>query len=341
MKVRGLIQRVIHLTRTMRCLEMSEDDLIVLGGKGAAESDGGSGKGGKKRRRGVKKKVKVQGEGGSRNKSKVWDVFDKVTMPDPNEKGKVLSKAKCKYCKKMYAYIQGSTTSTLSRHMKNCDMYKKHIAEKLDQKLLSFAPSKAGESGSSLPTITSPKDYNHDQVKKLIAKMIIVHEYPFRMVEHTWFNIVMTYLNPLYQFIGRKTIKAECLKVFESEKEALAKIIKGVDFISLTTDLWKMAKKFLIVPATSVSSESTFSTGGRTLDDYRSSLSPSTVEALICASSWIRGAHDGTRRYVVCYSLTICSSWFLFFCLTLITLSIFRKKMRRMTSRIFHFQKAL
>ncbi|KAG2589223.1 hypothetical protein PVAP13_5NG248781 [Panicum virgatum] len=128
--------------------------------------------------------------------------------------------------------------STLSRHMKNCDMYKKHIAEKLDQKLLSFAPSKAGESGSSLPTITSPKDYNHDQVKKLIAKMIIVHEYPFRMVEHTWFNIVMTYLNHLYQFIGRKTIKAECLKVFESEKEALAKIIKGVDFISLTTDLW-------------------------------------------------------------------------------------------------------
>jgi len=103
----------------------------------------------------------------------------------------------------------------------------------------------------------------------------------------------------------------------------------------------KMAKKFLTVPATSVSSESTFSTGGRTLDDYRSSLRPSTVEALICASSWIRGAHDGTRRYVVCYSLTICSSWFLFFCLTLITLSIFRKKMRRMTSRIFHFQKAL
>ena len=32
--------------------EMSKDELIVLGGEGAAESDGGSGKGGKKRRRG-------------------------------------------------------------------------------------------------------------------------------------------------------------------------------------------------------------------------------------------------------------------------------------------------
>lgn len=55
-----------------------------------------------------------------------------------------------------------------------------------------------------------------------------------------------------------------------------------------------MAKKFLTVPATSVSFESTFSTGGRTLDDYCSSLSPSTVEALICSSSWIRGSHDGS-----------------------------------------------
>ena len=60
----------------------------------------------------------------------------------------------------------------------------------------------------------------------------------------------------------------------------------------------RMAKKFLTVPATSVSSESTFSTGGRTLDDYRSSLSPSMVEALVCSSSWIRGAHDGST-YVV------------------------------------------
>lgn len=48
----------------------------------------------------------------------------------------------------------------------------------------------------------------------------------------------MKYLNPAYQFIGRRTVRAECLKVYESEKESLAKALKGVDFISLTTDLW-------------------------------------------------------------------------------------------------------
>jgi hypothetical protein len=67
----------------------------------------------------------------------------------------------------------------------------------------------------------------------------------------------------------------------------------------------RMAKKFLTVPATSVPSESTFSTGGRTLDDYRSSLSPSMVEALVCSSSWIQGSHDGSMTYVVSCSFII------------------------------------
>ncbi|KAJ1278207.1 hypothetical protein BS78_04G061300 [Paspalum vaginatum] len=225
---------------------MSEDDLTVIGGNDAdlvtvdESNDSGKrdGKRGKKRRKGVK--INVKTEGGSRTKSKVWDVFDKVSVPDPLNKKNMLSKAKCKHCGQHYAYTQGSTTTTttLSRHMNVCDGYKKEIEKKLDQTLLNFAPSKAGESGSGLPTITAPKNYNHEQVKKLIDKMIIVHEYPFRMVEHTWFNIVMRYLNPSYAFIGRKTIKAECLNVYHSEKETLAKALKGVEFISLTTNLW-------------------------------------------------------------------------------------------------------
>jgi ribosomal protein L32 len=174
--------------------DMSEDELTVLGGKiGDAdnvtidESDDSKSKKGVKRRH---KKVKTA-EMSKKGKSKVWDVFTKVNVSDPSEKGKMISKAKCNYCKKLYSYIQGSTTSHLSRHMKISDGYLKHVAQKLDQSLLNFAPSMAGESGSGLPPITSSKYYNHEQVKKLIAKMIIVHEYPFRMVEHTWFNIVM------------------------------------------------------------------------------------------------------------------------------------------------------
>uniref|UniRef100_A0A453AHB8 HAT C-terminal dimerisation domain-containing protein n=1 Tax=Aegilops tauschii subsp. strangulata TaxID=200361 RepID=A0A453AHB8_AEGTS len=49
-----------------------------------------------------------------------------------------------------------------------------------------------------------------------------------------------------------------------------------------------MARRFLPIPASSVSSESTFSTGGRILDDYRSSLKPYMVEALVCGGSYIK-----------------------------------------------------
>lgn len=74
-----------------------------------------------------------------------------------------------------------------------------------------------------------------------------------------------------------------------------------------------MAKRFLAVPASSVSSESTFSTGGRILDDYRSSLKPETVQALVCASSWIRASQNDNSAPipVVCNAMIIFDSLFL------------------------------
>ncbi|KAH0661760.1 hypothetical protein KY284_026691 [Solanum tuberosum] len=50
----------------------------------------------------------------------------------------------------------------------------------------------------------------------------------------------------------------------------------------------KMARDVLSIPVSTVASESTFSTGGRILDSYRSSLSPKTVEALIYTQQWIQ-----------------------------------------------------
>lgn len=52
-----------------------------------------------------------------------------------------------------------------------------------------------------------------------------------------------------------------------------------------------MAKDVLAVPASTVPSESAFSTGGRIIDPLRCSLSTDTVEALICAQSWLHTTH--------------------------------------------------
>jgi hypothetical protein len=44
----------------------------------------------------------------------------------------------------------------------------------------------------------------------------------------------------------------------------------------------------LAIPISTVASESAFSTGGRILDDFRSSLTPFMIEALVCSQDWLR-----------------------------------------------------
>ena len=54
--------------------------------------------------------------------------------------------------------------------------------------------------------------------------------------------------------------------------------------------LAKMAKDILAIPVSTVASESAFSTGGRVLDTFRTSLTPRMVEALVCTQDWLRAS---------------------------------------------------
>ncbi|KAL2897681.1 putative AC transposase [Bienertia sinuspersici] len=49
-----------------------------------------------------------------------------------------------------------------------------------------------------------------------------------------------------------------------------------------------MARDILVIPLSTVASESTFSTGGRTLDPFRRFLTPKMVQALIGTQDWLR-----------------------------------------------------
>ncbi|CAN1309731.1 Zinc finger BED domain-containing protein RICESLEEPER 2 [Linum perenne] len=63
--------------------------------------------------------------------------------------------------------------------------------------------------------------------------------------------------------------------------------------------LQRIARDFLAKPITSVASESAFSSCGRLLDSHRSKLHYKTVEAMLCARSWVK---DETSRGILFFS---------------------------------------
>ena len=54
--------------------------------------------------------------------------------------------------------------------------------------------------------------------------------------------------------------------------------------------LSQISRDVLAIPISTIAFESTFSTGGHVLDSFRSSLSPNTIEALICTQNWLKDA---------------------------------------------------
>jgi hypothetical protein len=60
--------------------------------------------------------------------------------------------------------------------------------------------------------------------------------------------------------------------------------------------LARMACDVLSTPASTVPSESAFSTGERVVSDFRSRLSTDTVEALICLQDWMRAAAPSPEK---------------------------------------------
>ena len=56
--------------------------------------------------------------------------------------------------------------------------------------------------------------------------------------------------------------------------------------------LSQVARDVLAILVSTFASEFAFSTGGCVLDPFRSSLSPNTVEALICTQNWLRTKHS-------------------------------------------------
>ncbi|KAH7658200.1 Tam3-transposase (Ac family) protein [Dioscorea alata] len=168
---------------------------------------------------------------GRKKISKVWDVFEVIEEKEHNF---FVKKHKCKYCHRKYTISKSGTTTHLKRHLVECPYYK-NVATK--QSTINFLPIENDFQGMS-SYVSYPSTFDMMKIRDIITKMVIVHEYPFNMVEHVWFNVLLKTMNPQYEKISRNTIKNDCMKLYEHEREKLIKTLKHVDRISLTSDTW-------------------------------------------------------------------------------------------------------
>ncbi|XP_075492436.1 zinc finger BED domain-containing protein RICESLEEPER 2-like [Primulina tabacum] len=94
----------------------------------------------------------------------------------------------------------------------------------------------------------------------------------------------------------RVEIKLYMTSLFEGYRKVTSKMSQGSSTSKVEPSvnsskfptLAEMARDVLAIPISTVASESAFSTGGRVLDSFRSSLTPRLVQALICLQDWFR-----------------------------------------------------
>ncbi|KAH7866739.1 hypothetical protein Vadar_024320 [Vaccinium darrowii] len=174
-------------------------------------------------------------------RSEHWPHFQRIIL-----KATGVYKARCIYCKKKLVGDPKSGTTHLGDHVKSCTK-KKMIDGK--QKILTSGLMRGEGKKANVETYS----YDPEFARKQLAYMIIMHEYPLRMVEHIWFRKFCYALNPGFKVVSRYTIKRDIFKIYDVEKVKSMRLMeKNRSRVSLTTDMWTSSnqkKGFMVITA--------------------------------------------------------------------------------------------
>ncbi|CAN1247643.1 Zinc finger BED domain-containing protein DAYSLEEPER [Linum perenne] len=105
-----------------------------------------------------------------------------------------VTKARCKYCRKLLSGDSNSGTSHLRNHHRTCLQKKIHDGQ---QRVLgaNYLPK-----GKAQMIAT---EYNYEVSKKLLCSMILLHEYPLSIVDHIGFKRYSCSLQPLFKEVTK------------------------------------------------------------------------------------------------------------------------------------------
>ncbi|CAH9083945.1 unnamed protein product [Cuscuta epithymum] len=192
-----------------------------------------------------------------KKKSIVWEHFTIEAVGDG------CRRACCKDCKQSFAYSQGTKvagTSHLKRHIAKgaCPTVLRAAQEQNNNDnnnspytpvALKSAPKRSGSDGATqTPPIkrryrtaaaTPFFSFDPDRCRHEISRMIIMHEYPLHIVEHSGFVSFVRNLQPRFDMVSFNTVQGDCVATYLREKQSVQRMIESMPGrISLMLDVW-------------------------------------------------------------------------------------------------------
>ena len=169
----------------------------------------------------VEDAISTYQSGRSRKKrSKVWAYVDTELIDG-------VEKAVCKYCKLQLSSVPGKGTTHLNRHI---GYYCHHIPQEDRDTFLASLKNTPGRDNSVFDPVV---------FRGLIAKYFLHGEVAFRKADDPTWREMINYCQPSFNVVGRQTVRADCMMLYEEEKLQLQdKITKLKSHVSLTADLW-------------------------------------------------------------------------------------------------------
>ena len=135
---------------------------------------------------GLASHTKPQTKAGAKRKSIYWSHFEDIINPAT----KKIEKVKCKYCGKVLSANPNSGTSTLRKHLQSCNKYPHNVDQK--QKKISLVKDPHTES-----VTLSNWSYDAEATRLALAKMIIIDEHLFSVVEKEGFKTFVSVACPV------------------------------------------------------------------------------------------------------------------------------------------------
>ncbi|KAM2901903.1 hypothetical protein FF1_007843 [Malus domestica] len=187
----------------------------------------------------------------------VWNHFERVRKAE-------ICYAVCVHCNKKLSGSSNSGTTHLRNHLMRCLKRSNFdVSQLLSAKrrkkdnILAIASINGDEAQrkddyiqpalikfdqdpkkDELVTIASGK-FDHDRSRYDLARMIILHGYPFTMVDDVGFKVFVKNLQPSFEVVPNNDVEQFCMEIYRKEKRQVYEMINSLHGrINLSVEMW-------------------------------------------------------------------------------------------------------